>query len=93
MKKYLNNLCRKNFSGYSNGKPYSHFINKNKPIYEELFPKTNNNNSLTIKTISNSTSPNKIIKTHRRYNSAFSNVTIDLENEENTKIIPIHFLS
>ena len=86
-KKYLNNLYRKNFSGYTNGTPYSHFINKNKPIYEELFPKTNynNNNSLTIKTISNSTCPKKTIKTHRRYNSALSNETIDLENEENTE--------
>ena len=85
-KNYLNNLYRNNFSGYTNGTPYKYFINKNKSIYEELFPEANKNyNSLTIKTLSNTNSPKKINKIHRRYNSVINQESIDLENEENTE--------
>lgn len=44
-KRYLNDLYRNNFGG-TDGTPYSNFINKNISIYEELFPKSINNNSI-----------------------------------------------
>jgi hypothetical protein len=38
-KKYLNALYRNNFNTNPEGVQYSYFINKNLPLYEELFPK------------------------------------------------------
>ena len=38
-KKYLNALYRNNFNTNPEGVQYSYFINKNMPLYEELFPK------------------------------------------------------
>ncbi len=64
-RKYLNNLYRKNFSGYTNGTPYSYFINKNKSIYEELFAKTSKNSSMFLNTFSNYSSPKSLDKAQR----------------------------
>ena len=93
-KKYLNNLYRKNFSGYTNGTPYSHFINKNKPIYEELFPKTTRNNYSTVSTYSNAETPKRFKKIHRRFKSTGNKDTIDEDddekNEENKKFQNIY---
>ena len=72
-KKYLNKLLRNNFYSYSNGTPNAYFINKNKSIYDELFPKTSKTNNLYLSTFSNIQSPKTFIKVHRRYKSTSCN--------------------
>ena len=84
-KKYLNNLFRKNFGSYTNGTSNAYFINKDKPIYDELFPKTtkyNKYSSLYINTFSNYNNPKTINVMHGRYNSTDINKTINLENND-----------
>ena len=51
-KKYLNDLYRNNFDSID-GTPYSHFINKNISLYEELFP-TSINKALIYKEVCSS---------------------------------------
>lgn len=41
VKKYLNNLCKKNASNSTEGTSTSHYIGKPISIYDELFPKNN----------------------------------------------------
>ena len=66
-KKYLNDLYRNNFDSID-GTPYSHFINKNISLYEELFPSNGNKNSyIYTETGSSYESPYK-----RRQSSSFS---------------------
>ena len=93
-KKYLNNLIRNNFGSYTNGTLNKYFINKNKPIYEELFPKTTRNNYGTVSTYSNAETPKRFKKIHRRFKSTGNKDTIDEDddekNEENKKFQNIY---
>ena len=68
---YLNNLIRNNFGSYTDGTQYKYFINKDKSIFDEIFPKTTRNKKKPpyISTFSNNETPKKCIKLHRRYKS------------------------
>ena len=80
--KYLNNLYKKYFCGYTNGTPYSYFINKDKSIYEELFPKAEKNNILLLNTFSNNESPKKCQKNHIRNKSTDYKETFDIDDND-----------
>ena len=74
-KKYLNALYRNNFNTNPEGVQYSNFINKNIPLYEELFPKQETKNYIITENDYSYESPYRPIKdsAKRTQSSCFRN--------------------
>ena len=68
IKKYLNNLIRKNFVNNTDGTTTTHYIGKKINLYDELFPKNNlsNINSNNFNNVSNININNNITNTNIR---------------------------
>ena len=88
-KKYLNDLYRNNFGG-TDGTPYSNFINKNKSLYDELFPKQVNKSNILTDIGSSYDSPNKrceSVNSSRRNRSTGIRKKILIEDFDNDSSI------